>query len=279
MYTVQGTDCSNWQNDPSTAQQVDFNKMVAAGAKFTFIKASQETWLDRDFTINWNNAKKSGIARGAYHYLSWGKPAIDQARFFAGVLKADPGELPPVVDFEESKNCPAGASVHLENFCDEFERLSGRRLMIYTSYGFWKAHGTTSLDWLEHKLWVAHYTTDPEPLVPLPWSAWTFWQYTSRGDGPAYGGEAAYMDLNWYHDTLDAFYTEFGLEEPGPIMDKVIVDVDNLRLRTAPVAGSVLAEMTKGTALTVLERKTINGQEWLRVQVDGWAAGWLTKPV
>jgi lysozyme len=223
-YTVLGTDCSIWQDDSSTPQHIDFTTMLASGAKFVFIKVSQATFLDRDYTLNWANAKRAGIPRGGYHYLVWSRPMIDQARFFSGALKADPGELPPVVDFEEGANCPRDAAAQLEIFCTEVERMTGERVMIYTSPGFWKAHGSTSLDWLKYKLWIAHYTTNPEPLVPLPWSSWSFWQYTSRGNGPQYGAEEPWIDLNWYSGSLAEFTTEFGLKPP-PLTDKQKIDI------------------------------------------------------
>jgi lysozyme len=212
-YTVPGCDISIWNNDGSTPQQVDFQTMLAKGAKFVFIKTSQATFVDRDFTINWNNAKKAGIARGGYHYLDWARPAIAQAQFFAGVLQADPGELPPTVDFEEQFNCPANAESQLKAFLDEFNRIMGKKAMIYTSPGYWNQRGSNSPTWLDYKLWLAHYTTG-DPIIPKPWTSWTFWQHTSQGVGPEWGGEAPNIDLNWYHGSEAEFCSEFNL---GPL--------------------------------------------------------------
>src|SRR3972149_1412778 len=97
---IDGIDISKWQDDNSTPQMMDFGKAYAAGARFVFIKASQATWLDQDFVLNWANAKRAGLLRGAYHYMDWTKPALDQARLFAGVLAGDGGGGAPVLGYE-----------------------------------------------------------------------------------------------------------------------------------------------------------------------------------
>ncbi len=56
--------------------------------------------MDEDFFYNWKNAKDAGIPRGGYHFLRWDISGLLQARIFCDLLKDDPGELPPVCDFE-----------------------------------------------------------------------------------------------------------------------------------------------------------------------------------
>src|SRR5512146_139615 len=74
---VQGIDVSAWQGD------IDWLKARAAGTQFAFIKATEGgDHLDPKFLENWEGAKRAGIARGAYHFLYWCRPADEQALWF-----------------------------------------------------------------------------------------------------------------------------------------------------------------------------------------------------
>jgi GH25 family lysozyme M1 (1,4-beta-N-acetylmuramidase) len=97
-YTL-GIDVSKWQDNNSTAQQMNFTKSVAMGAKFVFIKSSQALWTDEDILYNWKSAKQAGLLRGAYHFLDWVANPKAQAQYAWSIIQNDPGELPPVVDF------------------------------------------------------------------------------------------------------------------------------------------------------------------------------------
>jgi hypothetical protein len=53
-----------------------------------------------------------------------------------------------------------------------------------------------------------------------PWKSmgktWTFWQWTSNGDGLAYGAESKSIDLNWFNGTLDELYALANTSQPSP---------------------------------------------------------------
>jgi lysozyme len=291
-YTVQGCDISVWNDDISTPQHVDFNKMLAAGAKFVFIKASQACRLDRDYTINSENARLAGIPRGFYHYMDWTRSAVDQARFFAGVIQSDPGELPAVLDCEEQKNAPADSASKFMVFCHEYFVLTGKQVMIYTSNGYWGEHGSTDRNWLEHKLWLANYPffqpppPTYKPIIPKPWTEYRFWQYTSRGDGYAYGGEEPYMDLNEYPGTVEEMNAEFGISgsippsptDPVNYLIGKVVSPDGLWLHTIPstAVNTRIRVMPKGESQKIVDMsapkemwgKNENG-EWFALTYDG----------
>ena len=214
---VQGIDVSHWQDDKSTPQKMNFKKAVAAGAKFVFIKVSERGFLDRDFEYNWKAAKEAGLLRGGYHFLRWDLTGLIQARIFSELLMDDPGELPPVADFE----APNQGSIYPSNallgqFLETVETKLNRKPMIYTAPGYWNIHGrnkTTKLfddKWAYYPLWIAHWMKEYKPGVskPMeiePWKSrgktWTFWQYTAVGDGPTYGAESKGIDLNWFNGT------------------------------------------------------------------------------
>jgi lysozyme len=244
---VPGIDVSHWQNDKSTPQKMDFTKSVDQGAKFVFIKVSERGGIDVDYEYNWKAAKEAGLLRGGYHFLRWDLSAQLQARIFCDILKDDPGELPPVADFEAPPKATSGGTIYpsnalLEAFLIEVENRLGRKPMIYTSPGFWntngKNKGTSIFDpkWKYWPLWVAHYTTAEKPIVPQPWKEWLFWQYSATGPGLLYGAESKGLDMNWFNGSLQDLYKlanqdEPGTPEPPTVPPGTTIDIESLRLR------------------------------------------------
>jgi len=226
---VTGIDVSHWQDDKSTPQKMNFNKAVDNGAKFVFIKVSERGRIDRDFEYNWEAAGKAGLLRGGYHYLRWDLSGLIQARIFCELLRDDPGELPPVADYEAPRlgsRYPSNAL--LLQFLEEVETKLKRKPMIYTSPGYWNLHGRNKITrqfdqkWAYFPLWVAHYVknfnpgvSQPDPVEP--WKSmgksWTFWQYTAVGDGPAYGAESKGIDLNLFNGSMKEL-TDFAHGKP-----------------------------------------------------------------
>ena len=193
--TTLGIDISKWDGVWDAA------KSKSAGAEFAFIKASQATFTDPLFAVNWAKAQAAGLLRGAYHYLDYTKPARDQANYLAGLLRANPGELPPVVDYEQRRtdNNVLVARNFLKDFLDQLG-TNGYTPILYTSNSFWNEYGDTGDNaWTRFPLWIAHYTTSPTPTIPAPWKAWTFWQYTSKGSGTSFGTESMNLDLNYFN--------------------------------------------------------------------------------
>jgi lysozyme len=213
--SVLGFDVSVWQDQNSTPQQINFAKAKQEGIKFAFIKASESIYLDEDFTYNWNTCKQAGIPRGAYHYFRFGVSEIQQARFLAGILTKDSGELPVVVDFEYrdfvSKKPPSNSIIYLWSFIKELERqLPNKSIMIYTGYYYWQeavqSTNMTNIDlnaFKQYGLWEAWYGNNP--LTPKPWDKITVWQYTDKGDGLKYGCESLSVDMNYFMGTDNEF--------------------------------------------------------------------------
>ena len=212
-----GIDVSRWQDDNSTPQRMDFAKAYNAGARFVFIKASQACWMDEDMLYNWKSAQDALLLRGAYLFLDWTRSPVEQAHFFCNLLEKDPGELPPVVDFECRTGVPSDAVDKLEIVCEIiFERL-GKRPIIYTSPWYWKEYGSADPWWYLHDLWIANYEVD-KPFIPLPWNdyTWTFWQWTDKGDGKLFGAESYGLDMNWFNGSFDALMAYAGATIPDP---------------------------------------------------------------
>jgi len=104
---------------------------------------------------------------------------------------------------------PSGLAA-VQMWCAEVELALGRKPLIYTSPGFWQGlKGSALATWAaDYDLWVAHYTTKEQPIVPKPWTKWTFWQYSSNGPGEAMGMQSKGLDMNRFNgDLLD--YNEY----------------------------------------------------------------------
>jgi lysozyme len=209
-------DISKWQDAPSTPKLIDFVKMKTLSPG-VIIKASQATYTDPEFAESWANSKAAGMIRGCYHYLDWTKTGQAQAEYFYSVFKNDPPDLPPVVDYESGVNIPVDHLAHLQDFVSRLEELTGRVPMIYTGPAFWVSYGSVESYWAKFPLWIAHWYAE-KPIIPLPWTSWVFWQYTPKGDGPAYGVESMQIDLNNFNGTLDDLKKFAGLIPPIPVL-------------------------------------------------------------
>jgi lysozyme len=289
MIRAQGIDISVWNDENSTPQMVDLSVAKKAGASFVFIKASQ-IYADGDFLLNWKNAKAAGILRGAYHFLDWRTSEIDQAKLFAGLIGSDPGELPPVLDLEMDPS-PYNLSYQsvinkVRNFLSMVELSTGRIPIIYCGYYYWTAHMDKNIFYSRYPLWLAWYAKETVIKVPYPWNAWTFWQYSSQGDGRLYGCESQYVDLNWFNGTLDELkkFASVSLPLPAPsicsccgqTLSSVSPPASNaykvtaalLNIRSGPGTNySILGTLPFGTIVEALESD------------GGWAKcdkGWLS---
>jgi lysozyme len=198
-----GVDISWWDGE------VDFAKMLANGATFVYIKASQRI-ADLRFLEYWRAAKKVGLLRGAYHYLDFRMSELEQAKLFTGLLKDDPGELPPVCDFEQKltsgQPSPAEARGRLWNFLQYVKDKLGKIPAIYSGYYYWNEFGSVDIGWKIFPFWLAWYSWEIFIKTPRPWATWTFWQYTDRGKGEAYGCESLDVDQNLFHGTVEELY-------------------------------------------------------------------------
>ena len=73
-YPIHGIDVSKYQGT------IDWNAVAGSGVKFVWIKATEGGDLvDERFQANWQGAKLAGIPHGAYHFVYWCRPPIEEA--------------------------------------------------------------------------------------------------------------------------------------------------------------------------------------------------------
>lgn len=192
-YYVHGIDVSYYQGkiDWEKVSKVDYNGIKIS---FAFIKATEGiTLVDSYFQRNWRETKKSGLIRGAYHYFKPNKSGIWQARFFLQTAKMEPGDLPAVVDIEESSGLSRNELIpNIQDFLNEVEKKTKTKPIIYTGYQFYKDHLKGEFD--DYPLWIAHYY---QPRLRLnKQTHWDFWQHA---DNARIEGVKHKVDMNVFN--------------------------------------------------------------------------------
>ena len=207
-YPVHGIDVSKFQGD------IDWNAVASSGVKFAWIKATEGgDRLDNRFQANWAGAKAAGVAHGAYHFVYWCRPPLEEMANFEQIAPVEQDALPPVLDVEAtptSRTCHKHLTVEsaiadMRVMLDEMERHYGKRPIIYTTVDFYEAilSGGALMD---YPIWVR--STKHHPAVKYGSRAWAFWQYQSDGQTPGINGD---VDRDVFYGTKeqwDAFLRE-----------------------------------------------------------------------
>ncbi len=195
-YPIHGIDVSKYQGD------IDWGRVADSGVKFVWIKATEGgDHLDEKFAANWQAAKAAGIPRGAYHFVYWCRPPLEEVQWFEQNVPVEDDALPPVLDVEptpDSKTChrhlePASAQADMRTMLVEMERHYGKRPIIYTSVDFYEAILSDG-SFADYPMWVR--STKYHPSVRYGSTPWKFWQYRADGSVPGIEG----------HVDRDAFY-------------------------------------------------------------------------
>lgn len=174
---------------------VDWEKVKAAGFRFAYVKASEGVDNpDAMFDQHWKDLSDAGLARGAYHFYVTEDDPVEQARFFASRIKADPGNLPPALDVELlGANTTGDMTQTLMTFLQTLEKEVGVKPILYTGSKFWDANYEPVFS--DYGLWMAEYGVKM-PKVPFGWDNWLFWQHAAN---QAVDGVEKSADINLLH--------------------------------------------------------------------------------
>jgi len=197
-YQIHGIDISHYQKSIHWPLVKEMKvKNVKIG--FAFIKATEGVeGMDGMFKTNWKNAEQAGIVKGAYHYFICSKSGKAQAENFIEVVKLKKGDLPPVLDVEETN----GVSItdlqqRVSDWLLMVEKKYKTRPIIYTNVDFYKNFLSGRFD--DYPLWIAHYLEKEKPRIKREWS---FWQHNEAG---RVNGINAYVDFNVFNGDSAAF--------------------------------------------------------------------------
>lgn len=199
-YEVQGVDVSHYQG------AIDWSLLQKTGIDFAFIKATEgSNYIDENFEKNWEDASKTNMKIGAYHFFSFDSPAKEQAKNFTKTVKTLSGKLAPVIDIEyygdKEANPPDVDEVikNLQEMLDELEKEYQTKPIIYTTYKVYKRYIQGNFD--NYPLWIRNVYYLPFDIK----NEWTFWQFSDRTvlDGYKGQGQEKYIDRNVFCGTLE----------------------------------------------------------------------------
>ncbi len=197
-YSIHGIDVSRYQ------EIIDWDnvrQMQVEGVKidFAFIKAT-EGMRDEDpyFRRNWKKAKDAAMPKGAYHFFIATRNGKLQAENFIKRVKLEPGDLPPVLDVEETYGVsPQKLRTRVLEWLQTVEEYYKVKPILYTNVDFYQFYLKDQFD--GYPLWVAHYLQKERPRI---YRDWAFWQHSEAG---RVNGIAAFVDFNVFNGDSTEF--------------------------------------------------------------------------
>jgi len=176
---IQGLDVARYQG------RIDFNAARGGGVHFVYIKSTEgKDYIDPNFYDNWRGAKASGMARGAYHFMTWCSLASQQAAWFKKMVPNDPDALPPVLDLEWNNHSSCKNKFNRTDVLEkvrvmlaEMERHTGKVPIIYTDMNFY--NDILAGEHFDSSFWLR--STAAEPHTKYGDRPWIFWQWTQTG--------------------------------------------------------------------------------------------------
>jgi lysozyme len=209
-YPVKGVDVSNYQGD------IDWDAIAKQNIHFAFIKATEgSSFVDPYFQENYENAAKTGIRVGAYHFFSFDSDGDTQAENFIMEVKKLDNMLPPVIDVEfyddKRSNPPSKETVkeHLNIFIEKIQEAYGVNPIIYAVYETYDLY--IKDDFNDCDIWIRDVFRTPKLSDNRDW---TFWQYTDRARINGYNGVEKCIDLNVFNGTSLEFVNYGIASEP-----------------------------------------------------------------
>jgi len=197
-YSIHGIDVSRYQEviDWDNVKQM---KVENVQINFAFIKATEGVRnKDPYFHRNWKRAKEAGMARGAYHFFIATRSGKTQAENFIKKVELTPGDLPPVLDVEETYGVPPQKlRQRVLEWLQTIEEYYKVKPILYTNVDFYKYYLKDQFD--GYPLWVAHYLQKERPRI---YRDWTFWQHSEQGH---VNGIQSRVDFNVFNGDSLAF--------------------------------------------------------------------------
>lgn len=201
QYPVRGVDISSYQGT------IDWQVLAGQDVDFAFIKATEgSSYVDSFFAINYENAIKTNLRVGAYHFFSYDSSGATQAELFIANVAPYDNMLPPVVDVEfygdKEKNLPDKETTQreLSDLLLKLEEHYGLKPIIYATEKSYRLYIENAFE--EYDIWIRNVITSPNLSDDR---SWTFWQYTNRDKLDGYSGKEQFIDINVYNSSKEQF--------------------------------------------------------------------------
>lgn len=200
QYPVKGIDVSSYQGE------IDWEVLSKENISFAYIKATEgSSFIDSNFAYNYEEANKTDLRVGAYHFFSFDSEGRTQADNYISVVGAKENMLPPVVDFEfygdKAKNPPDVSTTEkeLRVLLETLEDYYKVKPVIYATERTYRDYLKGKFD--DYDIWIRNVY-----FRPLHGN-WKFWQYSCTGELKGYIGKEKYVDLNVFNGSRKEFET------------------------------------------------------------------------
>jgi len=200
-FPVKGVDVSSYQGE------IDWNLLASQNILFAFMKATEgSSFTDPKFAYNYEQAQKTNLRVGAYHFFSYDSSGKNQAAHFIATVAKTENMLPPVIDVEfygdKEKYPPDKADVQKE-LNDMIETVKDHYGCYPILYAVKKSYDLYLADAFPHcDIWIRDVIFKPSLSDGR---AWTFWQYTNRERLAGYVGKEKFIDMNVFYGSVSDF--------------------------------------------------------------------------
>lgn len=261
-------DISFYQNPGA----IDYD-LIAANVSGVILRAVYGIWKDTAFETHYRELTARGVPVGAYHYIIGSVGIQEQADAFNLAVGLKDMRLGCWIDVEDRR---AGTRIYRQQVLD-YAALQPD-MGVYTSKSAW-AEIMGGVYLTDRKLWVAHYTTNPYPLLPTGWDSWWLWQFTSSGRLPGYAGN---LDTNRFFGDDADFAAWIGGEvpaQPDKLFDAKVVTTPPNRLKTRYTPnGNVRPEADWLPSQAIVPVYETHSTGWWRVADEAWSsATWMVR--
>ena len=216
-------DVSNWQPN------IDWHAVATSGIVGAYIEYGDGTFVSPTWQAQSQGAASQGLSWGLYYFArpTSTDPIASADRFMAA---ANAGNLPPVLDLEDSTASGPQASSWAQTFLTRCAQIGGRVPTLYTGLGYAWANDPALTAW---PLWLASYPWGYNPvpnvnMLPVPgagvWGSWSGWQFTSVGQVPGIPGN---VDVDAFEPAWWELYTGAGVSPTGGRPEVVWVQGSN----------------------------------------------------
>ena len=195
---IQGLDVARYQG------RIDFDAARNGGTHFVYMKSTEgKDYIDPNFYDNWRRAREAGVARGAYHFMTWCSLASEQAAWFVRNVPTDADALPPVLDLEFNNHSKCKNKHNREDLLEKvrvmlaaMEAHTGKVPIIYTDINFHRE--VLAGEHFDNAFWLR--STAAEPHHKYRDRNWMMWQWTQTG---TMAGVRTEVDRNAFYGSPD----------------------------------------------------------------------------
>jgi GH25 family lysozyme M1 (1,4-beta-N-acetylmuramidase) len=198
----------SWWQDPAL---IDYDALAGI-IDGCILRSAYATWVDRRFEIHYRELHDRGVLLGCYHYITGDQSPVAQVNTLKAAISGYDLPLGMWCDVEDTRSGTGLYRGLVDAYLDKADEQLGQQ-EIYTSMSKWDT--IMRVGYHNHrKLWVAHYTSAPNPLMPRTgnWDSYWLHQFTSKArlDGYDRGG----LDNSRYNGSEIEWYSQFGMTPP-----------------------------------------------------------------